>query len=431
MAESVVKRISSWNGVFLSPAGRMTLISSVLSSLSTYFLSVFKIPSTRWVDGGLPDPNEALLDPSFNFLKDLCIRDLCYNTGGWNEEMVKMVCSEECANKILAIPISSQQGRDEIYWPANRSGEYSVKSGYEIIFQNYFLSKASSKDKKRIDQNRQVFCKTRLWRLSGPQMWKILVWKIISNSLPVGAEFIKRKLDWEPNCHLCLKGEKEMESLEHLFRDCEIVSRIWSSSLLGIKTEMANGLSIGDWIIDCIFYLGKLEDGKTRILSFLATLFSIWTMRNNCFFRGDYPTPKVFYDHCHVLVSLASRNVDGKDGKTDSQDHTLSSMPGCQERENDVGRLRDGKPFYWIGAAGSCRMTTIHVDASWESTCKAAIGWVVYDDLGLVRFAGSAKCWEESLIQAEARGVLMALEWAREHELLHLDLASDRLQLLL
>ncbi|XP_074267017.1 uncharacterized protein LOC141590318 [Silene latifolia] len=36
--------ISSWNGIFLPPAGRLTLISSVLSNLSNYFLSVFKIP---------------------------------------------------------------------------------------------------------------------------------------------------------------------------------------------------------------------------------------------------------------------------------------------------------------------------------------------------------------------------------------------------
>ncbi|XP_074299115.1 uncharacterized protein LOC141630143 [Silene latifolia] len=44
LIDYVSKRISSWNGIYLSPAGRLTLISSVLSNLSNYFLSVFKIP---------------------------------------------------------------------------------------------------------------------------------------------------------------------------------------------------------------------------------------------------------------------------------------------------------------------------------------------------------------------------------------------------
>ncbi|XP_074289003.1 uncharacterized protein LOC141614146 [Silene latifolia] len=45
LIEKVKLRISSWNGIFVSPAGRLTLISSVLSALSNYVLSVFKIPA--------------------------------------------------------------------------------------------------------------------------------------------------------------------------------------------------------------------------------------------------------------------------------------------------------------------------------------------------------------------------------------------------
>ncbi|XP_074314266.1 putative mitochondrial protein AtMg00310 [Silene latifolia] len=44
LIDNVMKRVSSWNGIFLSPAGRLILISSVLSNISNYFLSIFKIP---------------------------------------------------------------------------------------------------------------------------------------------------------------------------------------------------------------------------------------------------------------------------------------------------------------------------------------------------------------------------------------------------
>ncbi|XP_074302353.1 uncharacterized protein LOC141633871 [Silene latifolia] len=44
VVQKVCKRLLSWNNVFLSSAGRLTLISSVLSSLSTYSLSAFRMP---------------------------------------------------------------------------------------------------------------------------------------------------------------------------------------------------------------------------------------------------------------------------------------------------------------------------------------------------------------------------------------------------
>ncbi|XP_074318149.1 uncharacterized protein LOC141654940 [Silene latifolia] len=42
--DKVSRRIHSWNNVFLSTAGRLTLICSVLSSLSIYSLSAFRMP---------------------------------------------------------------------------------------------------------------------------------------------------------------------------------------------------------------------------------------------------------------------------------------------------------------------------------------------------------------------------------------------------
>ncbi|KAL2894886.1 hypothetical protein RDABS01_010795 [Bienertia sinuspersici] len=42
--KSVEGRLESWRNVFLSQAGRLTLIKSVLTSLSNHVLSAFKIP---------------------------------------------------------------------------------------------------------------------------------------------------------------------------------------------------------------------------------------------------------------------------------------------------------------------------------------------------------------------------------------------------
>jgi hypothetical protein len=42
--ERVEKRLDGWKKAFLSKGGRLTLIQAVLSSLPTYYMSLFKIP---------------------------------------------------------------------------------------------------------------------------------------------------------------------------------------------------------------------------------------------------------------------------------------------------------------------------------------------------------------------------------------------------
>ena len=44
MVETIEKRLTLWKRKFLSKAGRLVLIKSVLSSIPTFYMSVFKMP---------------------------------------------------------------------------------------------------------------------------------------------------------------------------------------------------------------------------------------------------------------------------------------------------------------------------------------------------------------------------------------------------
>ena len=50
MVEKIRSRLALWKMRFISKAGRLILIKSVLSSLSTYFLSVFRMPKSVALD---------------------------------------------------------------------------------------------------------------------------------------------------------------------------------------------------------------------------------------------------------------------------------------------------------------------------------------------------------------------------------------------
>ena len=43
--EKIHKKLAGWKKLYLSKGGRLTLLKSMLSSLPTYFLSLFTIPS--------------------------------------------------------------------------------------------------------------------------------------------------------------------------------------------------------------------------------------------------------------------------------------------------------------------------------------------------------------------------------------------------
>ncbi|XP_074300110.1 uncharacterized protein LOC141631324 [Silene latifolia] len=94
-------------------------------------------------------------------------QDICLNNGGWNEGLIKLLFAEESVGQILAIPLHDSQTQDEIFWPFTSSGNYTVKSGYGIIFREYFNENGSRKDEERVQENWRLFCRRKLWMLPG------------------------------------------------------------------------------------------------------------------------------------------------------------------------------------------------------------------------------------------------------------------------
>ena len=56
----------------------------------------------------------------------------------------------EWVDKVKRIPIPRERDEDEFYWTSTQSGEYSVKSGYWIAFDNLWVARSTSNDRNRI-----------------------------------------------------------------------------------------------------------------------------------------------------------------------------------------------------------------------------------------------------------------------------------------
>ncbi|XP_074264394.1 uncharacterized protein LOC141586893 [Silene latifolia] len=326
------------------------------------------------------------------------------------------------------MPLCQSQIKDEVFWPYTRDGEYSVKSGYGLIFQKFFHKKGSAKDKKRVSEMGKNFCKSRLWNLPGPNNWKILVWKIITGTLPVGKEFEKRRIGENFECKLCSHSQDHVETAQHVFRDCSVSARVWAGSDLGIRTEGSEMVDIGEWIINWVRYLDKLQEGEQRVLRFLATLWGLWTLQNKMVFEGSLLPEQVLFQSIAMSIDnslsgfrLQAKRNTNRQFPTDLQEEVLSQYNLA---------IKNGHPVLIIGNYHLCRTTRVKVDASWDKNFNAAIGWVGYDSNGMVVTKEGRKMRAESPLQAEALGILEVLKWAEGRAILHLEVASDCLQLI-
>ncbi|XP_074290941.1 uncharacterized protein LOC141617674 [Silene latifolia] len=101
---------------------------------------------------------------------------------------------------------------------------------------------------------------------------------------------------------------------------------------------------------------------------------------------------------------------------------------GC---DSLVREVRDRQPFYVIGGATSCISVKVMVDVGWKSVRNSAIGWIAYAHDGASLFTRSVKINAQYTLKAEALRLKDVLGWARKQGILHLEVSSDCLQLLL
>ncbi|XP_074318032.1 uncharacterized protein LOC141654816 [Silene latifolia] len=506
--DKVRKRLSSWNCILLSSAGRLALISSVLSSLSVYFLSVFKIPvsvtkrldailsnfwwaghkkspsiswcsrlflsqpkrngglgirrmkefnqallakigwrmithpnsilcksigakyglkwrdgdlafndgksnsswgwkgivwglqlikphlawnfssfsdlgvwNTKWVHGTVPKPRcVELLTDSPN-LCNLRIKDLICNSNSWDHRLVSMSFDETSIMDILAIPIRCSRQNDIFYWSASSSGNYSVKIGYHIALQNYWNTSASPKDRSRVPVACMGVFQKILWNLPGPKSWIILLWKLLTESLPTGEGFLRRGFDGPFTCVLC--DSQETESPEHLFRDCSFANEFGLKSP-GIRAQSGDNLSLRSWVCNWLSVLFKADN-----------------------------------KHEAYSLNLALSAEDGKPG----------SIAFQTPMEEDLTKLRNGVPFPLIQSSVSCSRSHIYVDAAWSKEFVAGFGGCILFDNDIVS-EFCIKGMAENAEQAEALAIREALKWALSRNILHINIFSDCLQVL-
>ncbi|XP_074318124.1 uncharacterized protein LOC141654916 [Silene latifolia] len=226
-------------------------------------------------------------------------------------------------------------------------------------------------------------------------------------------------------CSLC-RVPGSIETIDHFFRDCVLVKRLWACSPLGISTNFTECICLRNWVINWILFFDSKENSSSSIILFLSMVWSIWRIRNEVIFSGKTFSVDYFYN---LQACVAKATLEAEEFATSKASHLgQTSLDPFDTIRSDI---RNHFPFFMVGEKGTCKSFRAKVDASWVDSCQASLGWVVYSPEG-VRYCTFARSFAaESATQAEAMGIRDLLTWALCHNILHLDIFFDCLQLIL
>ncbi|KAK6119801.1 hypothetical protein DH2020_046456 [Rehmannia glutinosa] len=121
------------------------------------------------------------------------VSDLIDNRS-WKSNLIKNMFWPIDHDFILKIPLGRIASGDKLIWHYEKSGLYSVRSGYKLSCSNTFQDGSSNEDQ-------QLRWWRSLWILRIPPKIKIFVWKAFRGCLPCAVSLNKRDNICPPHCH--------------------------------------------------------------------------------------------------------------------------------------------------------------------------------------------------------------------------------------
>uniref|UniRef100_A0A803PBX2 CCHC-type domain-containing protein n=1 Tax=Cannabis sativa TaxID=3483 RepID=A0A803PBX2_CANSA len=227
----------------------------------------FDIWTRPWVPGFSPEEVRQSFTygttHAFSSVSDLFMS----NTRVWDEDLIRQCFTSEVANAIWRIRPLSDEG-DRVFWKASNKGNFSVKNAYWLSQSNRFLPERES-----------WRC---LWKLKLHPRQKLLIWKILSNCLPLKSNLgFMHNLDKE--CYLC---NSEVESELHLFGTCSFARSLWFRGQWGLRSNTLNVHSFEDFFQQLVLTKDEL------LVLFAACLFEVvWHCSNEARIGGCRPDP--------------------------------------------------------------------------------------------------------------------------------------------
>ena len=195
----------------------------------------------------------------------------------WDATILSRNFEPADVEKIRAIPLSIFAREDRLVWHFEKSGIYSVRSGYwkakdlsrrAAIEPNGNPSPSSS-------AHNSCFWKS-LWKTNVPSKLRIFLWLFCLERLPCKDLLHHRIQHIDPACSYC--GGKE--SIDHIFFSCPHAISVWFNSPLQLRSSYLSSSTMMDKWTEVCNALSQESDSDSLIQLFAFLLWQIWKDRN-------------------------------------------------------------------------------------------------------------------------------------------------------
>jgi len=174
-------------------------------------------------------------------------------------------------SEICEILIYNDNDKDYWIWSTSTKGRYNFKEIW-----NFIRTKYESKTRAKI-----------VWEKIHVPKIAACHYRVLNNFLTTKDRLIHRRILIDPMCLLCNKQE---ETVEHLFFQCEFSKEIWSWCLANMFSNYSHRPSFNlKEIYELVLNQSKKKCFQTDLvlLAFSTSTWAIWKERNNRVFRSQ------------------------------------------------------------------------------------------------------------------------------------------------
>ncbi|KAF7815776.1 ribonuclease H [Senna tora] len=222
----------------------------------------------------------------------------------WDNDKIKTLFDEETCQRIISIPPNGDQGGDKWVWELDRSGVYSVKSGYRSAMVETWNQLSHNEE---LDQDAVFRFWKRLWKLSILSRYKVFLWRACLGIIPAIESLEKRGMNINEDCGICNVAP---EDVFHALIDCSDLQNLWIAASFDYSSRHYHG-DLLEWLVV------ESEKWKEEQLSSLAVmLYYIWERRNRKKFENEmirvddiWPRVQRSMDEMQVALIDDGRNV--------------------------------------------------------------------------------------------------------------------------
>lgn len=144
--------------------------------------------------------------------EELHLSDFISTNGGyryWDTTTISEKIRAEDHAIIQNIYLSQQATQDGLVWHYNKSGDYSVRSGYWLT-----MNDPSFVTNRPPLPHGSTCLKTKIWQLSILPKLKHFLWRFVTRSLATITRLNSRGMNIDPVCPRCFRAD---ETINHIF----------------------------------------------------------------------------------------------------------------------------------------------------------------------------------------------------------------------